>query len=142
MRLISLFSSEIAHSFYNISSIWSDVVYVAFTIKKIRCKTFCLTLSWRRPILYRNQSIDLRSKLMYWFLYDICLRHERVKMFWPGCLKAFKLGSRQHPRYSATFSFIFTKLNWWLIINNPNVYIRWWTSKLLCQFYHPFYVSI
>ena len=40
---------------------------------------FCLTLSWRRPILYRNQSIDLRSKSMDWFLYDIGLRHERDK---------------------------------------------------------------
>ena len=40
---------------------------------------FNLTLSWRRPISYRNQSIDLRSKSMDWFLYDIGLRHERVK---------------------------------------------------------------
>ena len=38
-----------------------------------------LTLSWRRPISYRNRSIDLRSKSMDWFLYDIGLRHERVK---------------------------------------------------------------
>ena len=38
-----------------------------------------LTLSWRRPVSYRNQSIDLRSKSMNWFLYDIGLRHERVK---------------------------------------------------------------
>ena len=40
---------------------------------------FSLTLSWRRPTSYRNQSIDLQSKLMNWFLYDISLRHERVK---------------------------------------------------------------
>ena len=40
---------------------------------------FRLTLSWRRPISYRNQSIDLWSKSMDWFLYDISLRHERVK---------------------------------------------------------------
>ena len=38
-----------------------------------------LTLSWRRPLSYRNQSIDLHSKWMYWFLYDNGLRHERVK---------------------------------------------------------------
>ena len=37
-----------------------------------------LTLSWRRPISYRNQSIDLLRKSMDWFLYDIGLRHERV----------------------------------------------------------------
>ena len=28
---------------------------------------------------YRNQSIDLRSKSMDWFLHGIGLRHERVK---------------------------------------------------------------
>ena len=37
-----------------------------------------LTLSWRRLLSYRNQSTDLRSKLMDWFPYDNGLRHERV----------------------------------------------------------------
>ena len=37
-----------------------------------------LTLSWRGPLSYRNQSIDLQSKSMDWFLYDNDLRHERV----------------------------------------------------------------
>ena len=37
--------------------------------------TLHLTLSWRRPLSYRNQSIDLLCK---WFLYDNGLRHERV----------------------------------------------------------------
>ena len=36
--------------------------------------TFLLTLSWRRPSSYRNQSMD-------WFLYDNGLRHYRVKTF-------------------------------------------------------------
>ena len=36
------------------------------------------TLSWRRPLSYRNQFIDLRNKLMDWFLYDNGRRHERV----------------------------------------------------------------
>ena len=40
-----------------------------------------LTLSWRRPLSYRNQSIDLLHKSMDWFLYDNGLRHERVKCF-------------------------------------------------------------
>ena len=39
-----------------------------------------LTLSWRRPLSYRNQFIDLRSKSMDLFLYDNGLRHERVKV--------------------------------------------------------------
>ena len=39
---------------------------------------FDLTFSRRRPLSYRNQSIDLQSKSMDWFLYDNGLRHERV----------------------------------------------------------------
>ena len=38
-----------------------------------------LTISWRRSLSYRNQSIDLQSKSMGWFLYDKGLRPERVK---------------------------------------------------------------
>ena len=38
-----------------------------------------LTLSCRRPLSYRNQSIDLLRKSVDWFLYDNGLRHERVK---------------------------------------------------------------
>ena len=44
-----------------------------------------LTLSQRRPLSYRNQSIDLKSKSMDWFLHDKCPRHERVnanKYWW------------------------------------------------------------
>ena len=37
-----------------------------------------LTLSRRRPLSYRNQSIDLLCKSMDWFLYDNGPRHEGV----------------------------------------------------------------
>ena len=47
---------------------------VAFALKLLY-----LTLSWRRPLSYRNQSIDLLRKSMEWFLYDRDLRQERVK---------------------------------------------------------------
>ena len=40
----------------------------------------CVTLSWRKPLSYRNKSIDLQSKSIDWFLYDNGLRHERVKV--------------------------------------------------------------
>ena len=43
-----------------------------------------LTLSCRRPLSYRNQSIDLRSKSIYSFLYDNGLRHERVNIIEPS----------------------------------------------------------
>ena len=41
---------------------------------------YLLTLSWRRSLSYRNQSINLQRKSTDWFLYDRDLRHERVKM--------------------------------------------------------------
>ena len=37
-----------------------------------------LTLSWRRSLTYRNQSVDSQSKSVDWILYDRDLRHERV----------------------------------------------------------------
>ena len=40
-----------------------------------------LTSSWRRLLSYRNQSIDLPSKSMDWFLYDNGLRHEKVNKY-------------------------------------------------------------
>ena len=41
-------------------------------------ETQLLTLSWPRSLSYRNQSIDLQSKSVDWFLYDRDLSHERV----------------------------------------------------------------
>ena len=46
-----------------------------------------LTLSWRRPLSYTNQSIDLLRKSMDWFLYDNGLRLERVKQTLLRCVK-------------------------------------------------------
>ena len=44
-----------------------------------------ITLSWQTSLSFRNQSIDLLSKSMNWFLYDKDLRHERDE----GKLKFF-----------------------------------------------------
>ena len=48
-------------------------------VKTNEVQNYHLTLSWRRPLSYRNQSIDLPNKSMDWFIYDNGLRHERVK---------------------------------------------------------------
>ena len=48
-------------------------------LKLSKINHWALTLSWRRPLSYRNQSIDLLCKSVDWFLYDKILRHERVK---------------------------------------------------------------
>ena len=46
-----------------------------------------LNLSWRRPLSYRNQSIDLLCKSVDWFLYNKDLRHhERIKKFRGCCI--------------------------------------------------------
>ena len=45
----------------------------------LRRKERHLTLSWRRSLSYRNQSIDLQSKSMDWLLYDKNLPHQRVE---------------------------------------------------------------
>ena len=66
--LLSSFSSLFPYTLLLINSIFFFPTIFRF-----------LTLSWRGPISYRNQSIDLLCKSMDWFLYDIDLRHERVK---------------------------------------------------------------
>ena len=62
-----------------ITSKWTDIMKEnsLFSVRKLWS---ILPLSWRRPLSYRNQSIDLRSKSMDWFLYHKGLRHERVKL--------------------------------------------------------------
>ena len=50
-----------------------------FKGSRLQISLLILTISWRRLLTSRNQSIDLRSKSMDWFPYDNGLRHERVK---------------------------------------------------------------
>ena len=59
---------------------WSLLIILVITLLlKLTYTDLFLTLSWRRSLSYRKQSIDLQSKSMDWFLYDRDLRHERVK---------------------------------------------------------------
>ena len=62
-----------------------------------------LTLSWRRPLSYRNQFIDLPSKSMDWFLHDNGLRHERVNL----TLRVCSLGLKLQNAGSFTVLFLF-----------------------------------
>ena len=54
--------------------------YLQYFFERIPLKDH-LPLSRRRMLLYRNHSIDLRSKSMDWFLYDNGLRLKRIKSF-------------------------------------------------------------
>ena len=76
-----------------------------------------LTLSWRRPLSYRNQSIDLQSKSMDWFLYDNGPRHERVKR--ANSFNTFKDDVKKH------------YLTW--IIHNVYMWIRVSVSIYVCM---------
>ena len=63
-----------------------------YALQHVRTDSRCmwmksvLNLSWRRSLLYRNQSIDLQNKSMDWFLYDKNLRHERVNALLLACI--------------------------------------------------------
>ena len=46
---------------------------------RLKARVGWLTVSWRRPLSYRNQSIDFLLKSIDWFLYDNSFRHEKVK---------------------------------------------------------------
>ena len=59
----------------------SHISQYNYNLKLCRFQTFYSTLSWRRNLTHRNQSIDLHSKLMDWFLYYRAIRHERVNSF-------------------------------------------------------------
>ena len=62
-----------------------------------------LTLSWRRCLSCRNQSIYLQSKSIDWFLYHGDLSHERVEeicsqSFLSNSLKLYCLGGRTNEK--------------------------------------------
>ena len=56
-----------------------DFIHVKISVIFFMLLYGTLTLSWRRSLSYRNQSIYLQSKSVDWFLYDRYLRHEGVK---------------------------------------------------------------
>ena len=67
---------------HNCFALITKLVFEANTLNYIiRFYVIRWTLSWRRPLSYRNQSTDLLHKSMDWFPYDNGLRHERVKQF-------------------------------------------------------------
>ena len=63
---------------------YRDVASFAERQKIARIWPISLTLSWRRSLSYTSQFIDLQSKSIDWILYDMDLRHERVKFSLDG----------------------------------------------------------
>ena len=61
--------------------VWAFLNIMHERINVLNFRLNALTLSWRRSLSCRNQSIDLQSKSMDWFPYDRDLRQERVKMY-------------------------------------------------------------
>ena len=86
-----------------------------------------LTLSWRRPLSYRNQSIDLQSKSMDWFLYDRGFRHERVKY-------EVKIQAKDAQRWSFSFSVGHTERKSSILKKTDNGTGWWFWLNFLCNF--------
>ena len=99
-NLLNLFDRVIRneiHNVYKVQGWWQNLLYLKGKIILLATiysfislegeeivtlwNIAILTLSWRRFPSYRNQSIDLQSKSVNWFLYDRELRHERVNQF-------------------------------------------------------------
>ena len=55
------------------------LLYVTALFRPVQQR--CSTLSWRRLLLYRDQSFVLLCNSMDWFLYDRDLCHERVEVY-------------------------------------------------------------
>ena len=77
---LSSFRTKISFSYcpnHDLFMFLKDQFRVLFFYKKVHVQSFSmrlLTLSWRRPLSYSNQLIDLWIKSMDWFLYDNGLR--------------------------------------------------------------------
>ena len=73
-------STQIACDVMCVQHVIKKLKNLIFTVNSFFCRPSShLTLSRRRPLSYRNQSIDLLCKSVDWFLYDNGVRLERVK---------------------------------------------------------------
>ena len=59
--------------------VWAFLNIMHERINVLNFRLNALTLSWRRSLSCRNQSIDLLCEPMDWFLYDKDFSHKRVK---------------------------------------------------------------
>ena len=84
------------------------IIFKRLSLKEIKpalleVGCWSLTLSWRRSLSNRNQSINLLSKSMNWLLYDRDLYQERVKkkMNVLHCVKSVRIRSYSGPYFPA-----------------------------------------
>ena len=91
--------------------IWTLYICYVIICYTFRASPFSLTLSWRRSLSCRNQSIDLLCKSFDWFLYDRDLRNERVK-------NCGKLWTRKTYNTDTFYAVISLNLSWMKIILN------------------------
>ena len=98
-----------------------------------------LTLSWRRSLSYRNQSIDLRSKSMDWFLYNRDLRHESVKQLASppvNFIKPFQVSKPINSELSLK-NWVTLISKWWINRTNKNLPVRtkmYWNNRRIFHF--------
>ena len=85
-KLFIPWTTNVPHHYSGVSIFNFEQAVVSWAEVYLRsCQTsipefFWLTFNYQCSLSYRNQSINLQSKLMDWFLYDRDLRHEQVKL--------------------------------------------------------------
>ena len=77
-RMYTSLGSKYTSAFWKL--FWTFYFFKLSYILRLLKSVISLTLLWRRPLSYRNQSIDLRSNSLNQFLYDHGLRHEWGKL--------------------------------------------------------------
>ena len=95
---------QLSSNIWNVAQFCFNSIFFSVTIfsQSIMIMRICqvvpglnrLTLSWRRALSYRNQSIDLQSKSIDWFLYNNGLCHERVNRHYNVFIKSSAKSNR------------------------------------------------
>ena len=85
---------------------------------------------------YRNQSIDLRTKSLDWFLYDNGLRHERVHTIFWNARSGEKMVKLELVKFRSTFSSHLFKIS---LQELPKFFDALWsglrsTRRTICAF--------
>ena len=76
------------YTFYGKPSIFIFNIMLRVLVFYQKQNVWAFNTFWRRPLSWRNQSIDLLCKSMDWFLHGNGLRHERVNIIWGVTMKA------------------------------------------------------
>ena len=101
-----------------------------------------LTLSWRRLLSYRNQSINLLRKSMDWFLYDNGLRREKLNtvMLFATLLNIKKVFAKSTSWGSVNYFQVHLTVSFLLVIS-PSDIVTQNSSRFVSKESSPYFTS-